>query len=217
MHIVIGGVLGYAVGVGMGLLARHFISRYSSQPMPVPSLLEVHGAISPLAAITQAGMALLGAYVSWRALSIGQVVATLVVTGVLLTISLVDLEARRIPNALCLMLVLWALVQMLWLGRPAPTAAALGMLVGGGLFLLVALAGRGAMGAGDVKFAAALGVVLGYPLIILALFWGIVAGGSAALVLLATRRAGRKEYMAYGPYLALGAWVVWMASLGLWM
>ena len=222
MKIVIGGFLGYAVGVGVGLLAHHFVSRYRSQPMLVRSrrgvraLLGMHGAISPLAAITQAGMGLLGACRSWRALPISQVVATLVVTGVLVTISLVDLEARRIPNGLCLMLALWALVQVLWLGRPTPGAAALGMLVGGGLFLLVALAEHGAMGAGDVKSAAALGAVLGYPLIIRALFWGIVAAGGAALVLLATRRVGRKEYMAYGPYLALGAWLTWMGSLGLW-
>jgi len=35
-------------------------------------------------------------------------------------------------------------------------------------------------------------------------------------VLLATRRAGRKDTMAYGPYLALGGWIIWTRSLGLW-
>ena len=68
--------------------------------------------------------------------------------------------------ALCRALLVWALVQALWLGGATLAAAALGMLVGGALFLLVALAGRGAMGAGDVKLAAALAAVLAYPLIL---------------------------------------------------
>ena len=140
----------------------------------------------------------------------------LVVTGLLVTISLVDFQVRRIPNALVLALLLWAVVQALWLGQPTPVAAGLGLLVGGGLLFLIALAGRGAMGAGDVKLGAALGAVLGYPLILRALFFGVLAAGVGALVLLAARRAGRKDYMAYGPYLALGAWIIWTQSLGLW-
>jgi len=143
-------------------------------------------------------------------------VAALLVTAVLVVITLVDLEVRRIPNALSLALMLWTLVQVLWLGRPTLAAAALGMLVGGALFVLIALVERGAMGPGDVKLAAALGALLAYPLILHALFWGVLAAAGAALVLLVTRRAGRKDTMAYSPYLALGGWVVWMGSLGLW-
>jgi leader peptidase (prepilin peptidase)/N-methyltransferase len=105
---------------------------------------------------------------------------------------------------------------MAWLGQPQPRSLALGVAAGGGLFLLIGLAKRGAMGTGDVKLAAALGAVLGYPLVLRGLFWGIVAAGLAALFLLATGRAGRKDTMAYGPYLALGAWLVWTRSVGLW-
>jgi leader peptidase (prepilin peptidase)/N-methyltransferase len=90
------------------------------------------------------------------------------------------------------------------------------VLAAGGLLGLIALVTRGAMGAGDVKFAAALGAGLGYPLILPALFYGIVAAGVAALLLLVTRRARRRDFMAYGPYLALGAWIVWTRALGLW-
>jgi leader peptidase (prepilin peptidase)/N-methyltransferase len=72
------------------------------------------------------------------------------------------------------------------------------------------------MGAGDVKLAAAMGAILGYPLVIQGLLWGVLAGGGAALLLLAAGRVGRKDAIAYGPYLALGGWVAWMGSLGLW-
>jgi leader peptidase (prepilin peptidase)/N-methyltransferase len=161
-------------------------------------------------------MALWGAYVAWRAPSTAIAAAALIVTALLVTITIVDFRVRRIPDLLCLALAAWGVVQMIWLGQSAPRSLALGVAAGGGLFLLIALARRGAMGAGDVKFAAALGAVLGYPLVLHGLLWGIVAGGLAALLLLVTGRAGRKDTMAYGPYLALAAWLVWTRSLGLW-
>ena len=48
----------------------------------------------------------------------------------------------------------------------------------------------------------------GYPLVVPALTLGVVLGGGAAIVLLVTRRVGRKGTMAYAPYLALGTIVV---------
>jgi prepilin signal peptidase PulO-like enzyme (type II secretory pathway) len=38
-----------------------------------------------------------------------------------------------------------------------------------------------------------------------ALMTGVIIGGLGALVFLIVLRRGRKEYMAYGPYLAAGA------------
>jgi leader peptidase (prepilin peptidase)/N-methyltransferase len=118
-----------------------------------------------------------------------------------------------IPNALVLALLVWALVQAFLFGRLTPLAAGLGVLAGGGLLFVMAVAGRGAMGAGDVKLAAALGAVLGWPAVFPALLYGIIAGGVAALLLLLLRRAERKSYFAYGPYLALGAVIVLARSL----
>lgn len=157
-----------------------------------------------------------GAYVGWRAPGLPAATGALLVTAVLLTISLVDLRVRRIPNLLVLLLLAWAVVQSLWLGQPTMANLAIGLLAAGGFFLLLALLTRGAMGLGDVKLAAATGALVGWPAMVAALLLGIVAGGVAALLLLMTRRAGRKDYFAYGPYLALGAWVVYVAFLGLW-
>ena len=64
------------------------------------------------------------------------------------------------------------------------------------------------MGFGDVKLAGVIGLMLGYPFVVPALMVGIILGGLAALALLITRKAERKSYIAYAPYLALGALVV---------
>jgi leader peptidase (prepilin peptidase)/N-methyltransferase len=225
MGVLLGGFLGTVAGLGTWLVAREFVERGPSggdAPDPRtdapagPLLRSARGAIIVPAALMAAGMALWGAYLGWQAPGPGQAAATLLITGLLLSISLVDFQVRRIPDPLVLALLLGAAIQALWLGVPPPLAAALGLAAGGGVFLLVAWLGRGAMGMGDVKLAAALGALLGFPLIVSGLLLGALAGGLAALALLATRRAGRKDMMAYGPYLALGAWIVWTRSLGLW-
>ena len=67
------------------------------------------------------------------------------------------------------------------------------------------------MGAGDVKLAGVIGLMLGFPAAITALVIGIFLGGAAAIILLITHRAGRKSTFAYAPYLALGALVMLLA------
>jgi leader peptidase (prepilin peptidase)/N-methyltransferase len=161
-------------------------------------------------------MATWGGYAVVRAQGAPQAVSAAVVTALLLAISLVDFQVRRIPDALVGALLGWAVVQIAWLGTPTWASAALGLLVGGGGFLLLSLVTRGTMGMGDVKLMAAAGALVGYPLILRAMFWGIVAGGVAALILLLTKRVGRKDFIAYGPYLALGTWLVAAGMLGLW-
>lgn len=138
------------------------------------------------------------------------------VTALLLALAMVDIQVRRLPNLLVLALLGCASIQALWLQRPAPGEAAAGMAVALAAFGLIYLLGRGAMGLGDVKLEAALGALLGYPVVLAAIFAGVLAGGLAAAFLLLTKRAGRKDSIAYGPYLALGAWLVYTRVLGLW-
>ncbi len=220
--LAIGAIGGYLVGAGVWVVAGRLGARYEAELSAEgagespPTLRSQGGLVSSGALLLQAAFALLGGYVGWKAPGAAQGVGALVVTGLLAAISLIDWRVRRIPNILCAALVLWALVQIVWLGRPQPGAAAIGALAAGGLFLVVALIGRGAMGAGDIKLATALGAILGFPLIFPGLALGIIAGGLAALVLLLTRRVGRKGFIAYGPYLALGSWLVWMGAMGFW-
>lgn len=128
--------------------------------------------------------------------------------GFFLCVLVIDLEHRRVLNLMLLPAACVALAASVWRGSPAPGSALLGGAVGFGIFFIVALAGRGKMGAGDVKLAGVIGLVIGYPVIVTALFWGILLGGLAALALLLTRRVGRGGYIAYAPYLCLGALMV---------
>jgi len=76
--------------------------------------------------------------------------------------------------------------------------------------MLLVLIYPGAMGLGDVTLAAYVGLLAGYPRVLICLFVAVLAGGLAAAVLLISGRGNRKTFMPYAPYLALGG------ALALW-
>jgi Flp pilus assembly protein protease CpaA len=126
-----------------------------------------------------------------------------------LTVLVIDYEHRRVLNVMLLPAAAIALgLSFLPQTPPDPMNALVGGGVGLGLFALVFILSRGHLGMGDVKLAGVIGLMLGYPGVVNALMAGILMGAAAAIFLLATRRATRKSYMAYAPYLALGALVV---------
>jgi leader peptidase (prepilin peptidase)/N-methyltransferase len=73
-----------------------------------------------------------------------------------------------------------------------------------GFFFLVAIIRPGAMGMGDVKLVALIGLVSGFPLVVMAMLFGILPGGIFAIFLLATKKKGRKDVIPYGSFLGIG-------------
>lgn len=71
------------------------------------------------------------------------------------------------------------------------------------LFLLLTILTKGAIGGGDIKLIAALGLWLGIRPLLSVIMYGFLAGGAAALFLLITKQKKRQDYFAYGPYFAL--------------
>jgi prepilin signal peptidase PulO-like enzyme (type II secretory pathway) len=220
LPVLFGSVAGLAFGWSAWLISSLFVAGYRSQEafaQDSPHLTEADAGSSSLGAtLAPATMALWGGYVGWQASSLAVAVCALVATALLLTLSLVDLQTRRLPTLLVLAVLGCTVLQALWLGKPTFGGAAAGMAVALAVFGLIYLLGRGALGLGDVKLEAALGALLGYPAVLAGMFAGIVAGGVAAAFLLLTRHAGRKDTFAYSPYLALGAWLVYTRVLGLW-
>lgn len=82
---------------------------------------------------------------------------------------------------------------------------AIAALAGGGIMLLVAIVSRGGMGGGDIKFMAALGIWFGWKLTLLVLFLSFIAGGLGGLLVLVLGLKGRKDFIPFGPFIALGA------------
>jgi len=88
-----------------------------------------------------------------------------------------------------------------------PWPEAVNGVVGGGIgfvFLLIpALIYQGGMGWGDVKMAALIGLVTGFPLVFVALLMGVILGGLVAGLLLLLKIKKRKESIPFGPFLSI--------------
>jgi leader peptidase (prepilin peptidase)/N-methyltransferase len=83
--------------------------------------------------------------------------------------------------------------------------AAIGGGIGLVVFFLIVIISRGGMGWGDVKLAALIGLVTGFPQVLVALLIGIILGGVVAVILLALKIKKRKEAIPFGPFLCLAA------------
>jgi prepilin signal peptidase PulO-like enzyme (type II secretory pathway) len=127
---------------------------------------------------------------------------------VLVAVSVVDLRERRIPNKLIVPAVAAALTAHVFL-HPERMLEWILAASGAALFFLIPnLASSGSVGMGDVKLAFLLGAVLGKAVLV-ALLLGTVGASLVAVALLVRRgAAARKQSLAYGPFLALGAVVV---------
>jgi len=139
---------------------------------------------------------------SWRLLELA------FYASILLLITLTDLRHRLVLNVVVYPAIPFTLLIRLLSPHPVIPSALLGGAAGLALFLVVMLVGHGALGAGDVKLAALIGVVVGFPAVLWALALGIMAGGVGAVLILITRRGGLKSYMPYAPFLCLGAMLV---------
>lgn len=136
-------------------------------------------------------------------------------------LALVDLEHSLILNKVVLpaLPVALALFPFSPLGQSWGIGEAYlrslgGLGLGFGIMLLVYLAARGGTGAGDVKLAALLGAVLGFPQIAAGLPLGFMVGGLAGLTLLALRLKRRTDAIPFGPALIIGAAAVLLGGAG---
>jgi len=146
---------------------------------------------------------------------------------ILLLLTITDLERRRIPNAVIYPALGLALLGA-FLRPPGDWRAALLGGAGAFVFFLVlyglglgfatllghkdedgASLSPGALGGGDVKLATFVGLVTGWPGVVVALGLGMLAAavvaGALIFVRLLRRQYHRGQNMPYGPFLAAGA------------
>jgi prepilin signal peptidase PulO-like enzyme (type II secretory pathway) len=149
-------------------------------------------------ALVLAGLALqrLGPTLRWWSL--------LPLFAILAAVVIVDLKTKRIPDVLVLPGILYALLLAAGIaGAPTLMHAILGLLVGGGTVLLLAVVSRGGVGGGDIKLLALLGAGLGWKGALIAFALSQLAGGVIALGLLIAGIGHRKMALPIGAAIAL--------------
>jgi len=120
----------------------------------------------------------------------------------LLVIGVADVKYQIIPDS---MIVLGSL-GALWAGAHLVPA------IGSFAFLYcvwAATRGRG-MGFGDVKFAFFMGLLLGFPGIVIAFYVAFLTGALAGVILILGRKKTWKSKIAFGPFLVVGTVAAWV-------
>ncbi len=138
--------------------------------------------------------------------------AYLYLTAVGIALALIDLDTKRLPNALTLpaypvmlvLLLLPTLADDRWSDYLRAIVGGLGLF---GFYFVLALVYPSGMGMGDVKLSGVLGMALawlGWGVLLVGGFLGFLLGGVVGLLLMITRRAGRRTAIPFGPFMLTG-------------
>ncbi len=153
------------------------------------------------------GMGALFAFLYWRYGLTVELAVIAFYCALFILLLFIDLEHGIIPNKVVYPAAAVALLLNIFLPEPGLARSAIGGGIGFALLFLIVVVSRGGMGWGDVKMAALIGLVVGFPLVFVALFLAVVSGGLVAAGLLLFRLKKRKEGIPFGPFLSLGTMV----------
>lgn len=141
-----------------------------------------------------------------------QLLAALILSWALLTLSLIDADHQLLPDQITLPLLWLGLLlnsQGLFVSLPeAVWGAALGYL---SLWLVFwgfkLFTGKEGMGYGDFKLLAALGAWMGWQALPMIILLSSLVGAVLGIIMLSIKRQGRNTTLPFGPYLAGAGWL----------
>ena len=139
----------------------------------------------------------------------------LILTPMLLSAFVIDYKLQIIPNRLNMTMFEIGIILMFLAGIFNANIAIdmfFGMLAGAGIFLLITLvggliAGKEAMGFGDVKLMGALGIFFGLVNTISITLMSFLIGAVLSIILLVTKIKKTDEYIPFGPFIVIATFI----------
>jgi len=134
----------------------------------------------------------------------------IILSSALIIIAFIDLNEQIVPDVISLPGIGVGLILSFFVPYLSFINSALGVVVGGGIILIIALVGsmifkKEAMGGGDIKLAAMIGAFLGWRYTIISLFLGFFLGALIGIILIMTKIKKREDAIPFGPFIALGS------------
>lgn len=126
-------------------------------------------------------------------------------SSLLIAITFIDLERQEIPDELIVIGLIAGLLFNIYDIKANMINGILGFLLGGGVFLIIAMITQGAMGGGDIKLMAVLGLFMGWRLIIAITLISFILGAFVSIILIAAKLKNKKDYIPFGPFIAIAA------------
>lgn len=132
-------------------------------------------------------------------------IQALVLNSILIVVSFVDMDYQIIPNKVIIFTLAIGVLFSPFDGISFINAI-VGMILGGGLLLILALV-PGVLGGGDIKLMFVLGIFLGAKGVLFALFLSFSIASIISILLLLFKIKKRKDYIPFGPFLAVGSFI----------
>jgi leader peptidase (prepilin peptidase)/N-methyltransferase len=133
-------------------------------------------------------------------------------SSALIIIAFIDLDEQIIPDEISLPGIVIGFALSFIVPYISYFNSILGIIVGGGIILLIALVGlaifkKEAMGGGDVKLSAMIGAFIGWKYIMISLFIGFFIGAIAGILLILLKIRNRDDLVPFGPFIVLGSFI----------
>ena len=145
-----------------------------------------------------------------------QLISYMILTPLLISAFIIDYKLQIIPNRLNLTIfefgLLFTFIEAIF-DVDVAINHMLGGLLGAGVFLIITLiggliAGKEAMGFGDVKFMGAIGLFFGWMQMIEVSAIAFFIAAIISILLIITKRRKTNEYIPFGPFIVIATFVV---------
>ena len=160
-------------------------------------------------------------FIGWKESPIYKIelIKYLTLTPMLLSAFMIDLKLQIIPNRLNLTIfetgLLFVFIEAIF-SIDLAIINLLGALVGAGIFLIITvigglIAGKEAMGFGDVKLMGAIGLYFGWMNIIAVSLIAFLLGAIIGIFVIIVNKIRKKEedgYMPFGPFIVVASFIV---------
>ena len=140
----------------------------------------------------------------------------LILTPLLISALVIDYRKQIIPNRLTLTIFEVGVIFTFISGLSSINVfldRVLGLITGGGIFWIITLiggliAGKEAMGYGDVKLMGALGLIFGFTNTLMISVLSFLLGAIISITLLITKKKKSDEYIPFGPFIVLATFLI---------
>lgn len=141
-----------------------------------------------------------------------QTLIYIILSSALVIIAFIDLNEQIVPDVISLPGIVIGFILSFLVPYISFINSALGVVVGGGIILIIGLAGsvifkKEAMGGGDVKLAAMIGAFLGWRYVVISLFLGFFLGALVGIFLILLKIKSREDVVPFGPFIILGSFI----------
>lgn len=136
--------------------------------------------------------------------SIEESILCIVFFILLISMSAFDLFQKRIPNILCILLLILGIISCYFFRDISLISHGLGAIIISVPLLIIKAITNKKIGSGDIKLIACCGLFLGWELILLGTFIGMLFSGIYIIISLITKNPDIKQGFPLGPALSLG-------------